>query len=79
MIEKLNHLTVGSASLVVKFIETHSLKDGVDCDTYSFADNSSRDLAIITVQEGFKTHSSIFIRHKDYRWLNGRRRHTYGS
>lgn len=39
----------------VSFIETMQVKDGVECDTYSFVDDATQDLAIVRVTKGFKT------------------------
>jgi hypothetical protein len=39
----------------VSFIETMQVKDGVECDTYSFIDDDTQDLAITCVTRGFKT------------------------
>ena len=39
----------------VAFVETQQVKDGVVCDIYSFEEDNSKDLGIVTVQTGFKT------------------------
>ncbi len=39
----------------VSFIETMHVKEGVDCDVYSFVDDSSKDLGVITVRSGQMT------------------------
>lgn len=39
----------------VSFIETMQVKDGVECDTYSFIGDDTQDLAIVRVTKGFKT------------------------
>ena len=47
----------------VTYIETIQVKDGVECDTYSFDGNPSEDLAIVQVTPGTKTplqESSLF-------------------
>jgi hypothetical protein len=39
----------------VAYVETMQVKDGVECDTYSFVGDNSKDLAIVRVMKGFKT------------------------
>jgi hypothetical protein len=39
----------------VTYIETMQVKDGVECDTYSFVGDDTQDLAIVRVTKGFKT------------------------
>ncbi len=39
----------------VTFIETIQVKEGVECDTYSFANDHTKDLAIVKVTKGHKT------------------------
>ena len=39
----------------VTYVETMRVKDGVECDTYSFVSDGSEDLAIVRVTKGFKT------------------------
>lgn len=39
----------------VTFIETQRVKEGVFCDIYSFNQDNSKDLGIVTVSKGFKT------------------------
>lgn len=39
----------------VAYIETMQVKDGVECDTYSFVGDDTQDLAIVRVTKGFKT------------------------
>lgn len=39
----------------VSYIETMQIKDGVECDTYSFVDDTSQDLAIVRVDRGAST------------------------
>ena len=40
---------------LVSFIKTQAIKDGVVCDIYTFTQDSSKDLGIVTVSPGFKT------------------------
>ncbi len=51
--EKLSNFGEQEAS--VCFIETVPVKEGVECDTYSFDNDSSRDLAVVRVVAGAKT------------------------
>jgi hypothetical protein len=39
----------------VSFIERMQVKEGVECDTYSFVGDATQDLAIVRVTRGFKT------------------------
>src|SRR5438045_183293 len=39
----------------VTFVETMHVKDGVECDVYSFVGDDAEDLAIVRVTRGFKT------------------------
>lgn len=39
----------------VEFIEVQSVKDGVECDVYSFFDDDTKDLGIIRVKQGSET------------------------
>lgn len=39
----------------VEFAETQSVKDGVECDVYSFTGDSSKDLGIIRIKNGSRT------------------------
>lgn len=52
---KLTQFTLNGDTLPVRFIETMKVKNGVTCDVYSFVDDNSRDLAIVTVASGCKT------------------------
>lgn len=40
---------------LIKYIETQAVKDGVSADLYAFAGDDTRDLAIVTVEKGYKT------------------------
>ena len=39
----------------VKYVETLSIKDGVECDVYEFIEDKSIDLAIVRVKKGSST------------------------
>lgn len=53
--DKLTEFIVGGKFVGVKFVETQSLKEGVEGDIYTFVNDDSRDLGIFTVQKGHKT------------------------
>lgn len=53
--DKLTQFTLDGNILPVRFNETIEVKSGVACDVYSFVDDESRDLAIVTVASGCKT------------------------
>jgi hypothetical protein len=55
MMDKLTHFKVNSRVEKVTFVETQAVKEGVDCDIYSFDSDASKDLAVVCVQPGFKT------------------------
>jgi hypothetical protein len=55
MSEKLTQFNVGDHSQAVQFVETQTVKEGVECDIYTFDGDSTRDLAIVRVLKGFKT------------------------
>jgi hypothetical protein len=39
----------------VTFVETQQVKEGVECDVYTFPDDPAKDLAIVRVAKGHKT------------------------
>ena len=45
----------GDPESPVTFIDNVNVKDGVDCDVYSFDGDQNRDLAVVTVAPGVKT------------------------
>ncbi len=53
--EKLSSFSIGEQPNSVKYVETQQVKDGVECDVYTFEDDNTRDLAIVRVAGGFKT------------------------
>lgn len=53
--EKLSELSLNNKPQPVRFVETLQIKEGVSCDVYTFPEDESRDLAIVTVAKGFKT------------------------
>lgn len=52
---KLKAFQLHGKSLAVSFIETMQVKEGVECDVYRFVEDSTKDLAIVRVQGGYKT------------------------
>ncbi len=52
---RLSSFTINDKSLEVDYIETINVKDGVVCDTYSFKEDTERDLAVVRVDKGSKT------------------------
>lgn len=51
--EKLN--AFGLQKEPVRYVETMTVKEGVECDVYSFNDDSSKDLGVVRVDKGTKT------------------------
>ena len=57
-IPKITEFDMGGIESVpqpVSFVETIEVKDGVECDTYTFPDDSSKDLAVVRVACAHKT------------------------
>ena len=52
---KSTSFSVGQERQDVTYIETQTVKDGVECDIYEFASDKPQDLAIVRVTKGFKT------------------------
>lgn len=52
---KLTLFTLDGKPAPVRFVETQTVKAGVECDVYVFTDDSSKDLAIVRVSKGYKT------------------------
>lgn len=52
---KLTQFTVDGNTVPIRYIETQTVKEGVECDLYVFTDDSSKDLAIVRVARGHKT------------------------
>ena len=52
---KLSNFEFEGQLLPTKFEETQTVKEGVECDIYSFIDDKSKDLAIVRVARGHKT------------------------
>lgn len=52
---KLTHFDATGYKLAVIYIETQTVKEGIECDIYSFVGDNSKDLAIVKVLSGYKT------------------------
>lgn len=52
---KLTQFVLDGAACSVRFIDTQIVQEGVECDLYDFADDTSKDLAIVRVAQGHKT------------------------
>ncbi|MEO5948801.1 MAG: hypothetical protein ABIP74_00170 [Candidatus Saccharimonas sp.] len=55
MSQKLTQFTISDTPNEVQFVETQTVKEGVECDIYTFVGDDSRDLAIVRVLKGYKT------------------------
>lgn len=53
--EKLIDFLVGNEHLAVSFGETQKVKDGVECDVYTFSEDPTKDLAVVRVDKSTKT------------------------
>lgn len=53
--DKLRRFVVGHENLPVRFNATQKVSEGVECETYKFTGDDTKDLAIVRVQEGHKT------------------------
>ncbi len=51
----LETFTIKNKDLPVLFLNADQVKEGVECDVYSFVGDTSKDLAIVRVQPEFKT------------------------
>ncbi len=51
--EKLSNF--GQEQALVSFMKSMTVKEGVECDVYSFDADSSKDLAVVSVSKGAKT------------------------
>ena len=52
---KFTNFTLNGRSLAVRYIETQQVKAGVECDSYVFNEDVTKDLAIVRVQAGYAT------------------------
>ena len=55
MAKKLTDFKSSLGNQKVSYIESQTVKEGVECDIYMFNDDPSKDLAIVYVQPGHKT------------------------
>ena len=53
--KKLSSFDFEGQLLSTKFEETQTVREGVECDVYSFVDDRSKDLAIVRVMREHKT------------------------
>ena len=53
--EKLTDFVFDGEELQVDYVETQTVKDGVECDLYCFSGGTEKDLAIVRVKAGFST------------------------
>ena len=51
----LNNLVIDGKSFAIQYVETQTVKEGVECDTYIFINDKTKDLAIVRVAKGSKT------------------------
>ncbi len=52
---ELTSFTLGNSTISVTFVETQTVKEGVECDIYAFNNDASKDLAVVRVAQGYKT------------------------
>jgi hypothetical protein len=53
--KRLSIFTTADEICPVTFVETLQIKEGVEADIYAFTEDSSRDIAIVKVIQGYKT------------------------
>ena len=53
--DKLTTFKIENKVVSVRFVETQTVKEGVECDIYVLPDDNTRDLAVVRVQRGYKT------------------------
>jgi mannose-6-phosphate isomerase-like protein (cupin superfamily) len=53
--KKLTIFTATDEICPVSFIETQEITEGVECDVYAFTEDSSKDLTIVKVIQGYRT------------------------
>lgn len=63
-----NHILTSSQKLTtfrgekVEFIDTQVVTDGVECDVYTFTENTSKDLGIIRIKESASTPKQLILK-----------------
>lgn len=62
MADRLATFLFDGEQLTVNFVETLQVKEGVSCDVYTFADDDTKDLAIVTVTKGASTPLQLVLR-----------------
>lgn len=55
LMKVLRSFKLGKDEKPVKHVESYQVAEGVNCDTYMFVGDDSKDLAVITVKPGCKT------------------------
>lgn len=53
--DRLTTFSVDGQKIPITFLSTEQVKEGVECDVYSFASDTTRDLAVVRVRPGHKT------------------------
>ena len=53
--KKLQSFNLDGEVLEVIFVKTQKVKDGVICDVYAFAGDTTKDLGVVTVRQGCST------------------------
>ncbi len=53
--DRLTTFSFNNQDRPVSYVETQQVKEGVECDIYTFTHDGTQDLAIVRVQRGFKT------------------------
>ncbi len=52
---RLTEASIHGNTAEVTYVETQTVKDGVECDVYTIADDETMDLAVVRVQPGHTT------------------------
>lgn len=79
--KKLRDITLDDKSKSINFESTYPVREGVDCDIYSFAYDNDRDLAVIHVEPGYNTplHRVLQGLHTIEHYVSGEGRLVVGS
>ena len=59
---RLSHFSHQGREYPVTFVETSSVKEGVQCDVYRVDNDTSKDLAVIEIQPGFLSPRQRIVR-----------------
>jgi hypothetical protein len=60
--QKLSTFTLNNQHVNVRYVETQTVKEGVECDIYEFIDDTTRDLAVVRVSKGYKTPLQLILK-----------------